>query len=78
MSFFLLLFLSDILTYVCTVRISIFQMTGTPLVGFKRMQFNMFLKKENKVSIMKTLNEEEKLIPLFWVEEVKKKSKCVY
>lgn len=34
------------------------------------MQFNMFLKKEPKITLMKTLNEEEKLIPLFWVEEV--------
>lgn len=46
------------------------QVTGTPLVGYKRLQFNMFLKKEPKITIMKTLNEEEKLVPLFWVEEV--------
>lgn len=45
-------------------------MTGTPLLGYKRLQFNMFLKKESKITVMKTLNEEEKLIPLFWVEEV--------
>jgi len=47
-------------------------MTGSPLLGFKRMQFNMFLKKEPKISVMASLNEEEKLIPLFWVEEVNK------
>jgi len=47
-------------------------MTGSPLLGYKRMQFNIFVKKESKISIMKTLNEEEKLIPLFWVEEVNK------
>lgn len=45
-------------------------MTGTPLLGYKRLQFNIFLKKESKISVMKTLNEDEKLIPLFWVEEV--------
>jgi len=45
-------------------------MTGTPLLGYKRLQLNMFLKKESKITVMKTLNEEEKLIPLFWVEEV--------
>lgn len=45
-------------------------MTGTPLVGYKRLQFNIFIKKEPKISVMKTLNEEEKLVPLFWVEEV--------
>lgn len=39
-------------------------------MGYKRMQFNMFLKKESKITVMKTLNEEEKLVPLFWVEEV--------
>ncbi|XP_025419540.1 sensory neuron membrane protein 1-like isoform X3 [Sipha flava] len=44
-------------------------MTGTPLLGYRRMQFNMFLKKEPKITVMKTLNEEEKLVPLFWVEE---------
>ncbi|VVC32481.1 CD36 family [Cinara cedri] len=44
-------------------------MTGAPLVGYKRLQFNMFLKKEPKISTMKTLNTEEKLIPMFWVEE---------
>ncbi|XP_026822399.1 sensory neuron membrane protein 1-like [Rhopalosiphum maidis] len=44
-------------------------MTGTPLLGYKRLQFNIFLKKESKISVMKTLNEDEKLIPLFWVEE---------
>lgn len=47
-------------------------MTGSPLLGYKRMQFNMFLKKESKITLMKTLNEEEKLVPLFWVEEVNK------
>jgi len=45
-------------------------MTGTPLLGYKRLQFNIFLKKEPKINVMKTLNEDEKLIPLFWVEEV--------
>lgn len=45
-------------------------MTGTPVVGFRRMQFSMFLKKEPKISIMKNLSEEERLVPLFWVEEV--------
>lgn len=45
-------------------------MTGTPLLGYRRMQFNMFLKKESKITVMKTLSEEERLIPLFWVEEV--------
>lgn len=47
-------------------------MTGTPLLGYRRMQFNMFVKKESKITVMKTLNDEEKLVPLFWVEEVKK------
>lgn len=47
-------------------------MTGTPLLGFKRMQFNMFLKKESKISVMNSLSDEEKLVPLFWVEEVNK------
>jgi len=46
------------------------QMTGTPLLGYKRMQFNIFLKKEPKINAMKTLSEDEKLIPLFWIEEV--------
>jgi len=45
-------------------------MTGSPLLGYKRLQFNIFLKKEPKINVMKTLNEDEKLIPLFWVEEV--------
>lgn len=55
-------------------------MTGAPLLGYKRMQFNMFLKKEPKITLMKTLNDEEKLIPLFWVEEVKTKKfkKCIF
>ncbi|XP_050423763.1 sensory neuron membrane protein 1-like isoform X2 [Adelges cooleyi] len=44
-------------------------MTGSPLLGFKRMQFNMFLKKESKIALMKELSQEERLIPLFWVEE---------
>eukprot|EP00102_Acyrthosiphon_pisum_P006877 XP_003240759.3 PREDICTED: LOW QUALITY PROTEIN: sensory neuron membrane protein 1 [Acyrthosiphon pisum] len=44
-------------------------MTGTPLLGYKRLQFNIFLKRESKINVMKTLNEDEKLIPLFWVEE---------
>lgn len=45
-------------------------MTGNPLLGHKRLQFNMFLKKESKITVLKTLNEDEKLVPLFWVEEV--------
>lgn len=53
-------------------------MTGAPLLGYKRMQFNIFLKKEPKITLMKTLNEEEKLVPLFWVEEVKKFKNCIF
>lgn len=57
--------------------IILFQMTGTPLLGYKRLQFNMFLKKESKITVMKTLNEEEKLVPLFWVEEVSRLIKII-
>jgi len=32
----------------------------------------MFLKKESKISVMNSLSDEEKLVPLFWVEEVNK------
>ncbi|XP_050524851.1 sensory neuron membrane protein 1-like [Daktulosphaira vitifoliae] len=51
------------------IKIFVEPMTGTPVVGFRRMQFSMFLTKESKISIMKNLSEEERLVPMFWIEE---------
>ncbi|XP_073836371.1 sensory neuron membrane protein 2 isoform X2 [Musca autumnalis] len=42
-------------------------LTGTPLQGGKRVQFNMFLKSINRISITENLTTS--LMPAIWVEE---------
>lgn len=44
------------------------QLTGTPLRGGKRVQFNMFLKSINRITITENLTTV--LMPAIWVEEV--------
>lgn len=43
-------------------------MTGTPLLAVKRMQFNLPLAPNPKITLMKTLPVS--LHPIFWLEEV--------
>lgn len=47
------------------------QITGTPVAGKRRIQFNMFIQRIKKVNVMKELAEEPFLMPIFWVDEVK-------
>lgn len=47
------------------------QITGTPVEGKRRMQFNMFVHKVKKVTLMKELPEEQIMFPIFWVDEVR-------
>lgn len=44
-----------------------FQHTGTPLRGGKKVQFNMFLRKIDRISL--TENLRTSLMPVLWVEE---------
>lgn len=46
----------------------LFQLTGVPLQGGKRVQFNMFLKSINRITITENLTTV--LMPAIWVEEV--------
>lgn len=45
-------------------------MTGTPIVGKKRMQLNMPMYPIPKIDIMKTVPDT--LVPLLWIEEVRR------
>lgn len=53
----------------CITEFIIFlQLTGTPLQGGKRVQFNMFLKPINQITLTENLTTS--LVPTIWVEEV--------
>ena len=41
--------------------------TGTPVMAFKRLQFNIPIKAVEKFKLMKKFPEA--MLPLFWVEE---------
>uniref|UniRef100_A0A1B0A289 Sensory neuron membrane protein 2 n=1 Tax=Glossina pallidipes TaxID=7398 RepID=A0A1B0A289_GLOPL len=43
------------------------QLTGTPLQGGKRVQFNMFLKTINRITITENLTTV--LMPAIWIDE---------
>lgn len=43
------------------------QLTGTPLMAAKRLQFNLEMKPIPQIEIMKSMPDI--LFPLFWVEE---------
>ena len=45
-----------------------FQLTGTPLLTYKRVQFNVNMRRVRKLELTKTLPTV--LIPAIWVEEV--------
>ncbi|KDR22466.1 Lysosome membrane protein 2, partial [Zootermopsis nevadensis] len=42
-------------------------LTGTPMLGYKRLQFNIIIRKVNKFAPMKNLRAM--LFPIFWVDE---------
>ncbi|XP_065212463.1 sensory neuron membrane protein 1 [Planococcus citri] len=43
--------------------------TGTPVAGKRRLQFNMFVQQIKKITVMKELAPEPFLMPLLWVDE---------
>uniref|UniRef100_A0A240SWY4 lysozyme n=1 Tax=Glossina morsitans morsitans TaxID=37546 RepID=A0A240SWY4_GLOMM len=53
-----------------------FLLTGTPLQGGKRVQFNMFLKTINRITITENLTTV--LMPAIWIDEVKSNCICLF
>jgi hypothetical protein len=45
-----------------------FQLTATPLVGYKRLQFNIAVHPIDKIDLMKEIPTV--LLPMLWVQEV--------
>nr|ALV87596.1 sensory neuron membrane protein 1 [Drosicha corpulenta] len=43
--------------------------TGTPLSGRRRLQFNMFLKNVPKITVLQNITGPPVLVPLIWIEE---------
>jgi hypothetical protein len=46
-----------------------FQLTATPLVGYKRLQFNIAIHAIDKMDLMKDIPTV--LLPILWVQEVR-------
>jgi hypothetical protein len=53
----------------CRFILYTFQLTGTPILGYKRLQFNIILHKVSKFTPMNDLRAM--IFPIFWVDEVR-------
>lgn len=51
------------------MRNAFLQETGTPLIGSKRVQFNMFVRKVNGVPYLDAV-KVPRLVPILWLDEV--------
>lgn len=56
------------LTQMITHSLHSFQLTATPLVGYKRLQFNIAVHPIDKIDLMKEIPTV--LLPILWVQEV--------